>query len=751
MTSRSLSSNFAGMVWDTVRRNIWALALSLLSFLLTMPLPMAMIIQNRQQQIRELTKIGQDIGNLRKDMLQQVGFLAGMNNVFVKLAVIGLAVVCGVALFRYLHSRQQTDFYHALPVSRGKLFAVNFTAGFVSVLAAYLVSLLLTGAIASMGGCGEAFWSLGLIKGIALNITFFLVIYAISILCTVLCGNTIVSLLLLTWTMFSLPLISAIVTWLQSHFYSTFAGNTDLWTILLGRGSPIIQYLAVSTSLQPSGYLLSQTWLVMEQPLRLGSLLGIFFAIAVVALVLSYVMFCRRKSECAGSALAFSGLRLPLKIWCVLVMTYVGAMVFANLASDFWMPFGMVLAGILTHCLMEMIYAFDFRAALRHWKSGLLILVVVCASVGAIKLDLFGYDKALPQEGNIKAVSVEAWGGIRLEYGREKNTGRQYFADLTTPETIAAAARIAELGVQSLEHIEAESPAMLKSYNISLHFEMKNGSQMARQYTIYAFSEQEVAEIEALLAQIRCSEEYIVRRDAAYMYRRADSLQDEEARKYVQDGIEVYTMQSQGVAATIREPQQVDAIYAALQRDALRLTPESLMQSVPRMYLKLVSYSGDGGGYYSKYNGGPYYSSGYDSEDQIILYDNYTETLRLIEQYTGQKPEVLPASAVRAIEVECVPVQGSGELVESDEIAVKLAAGQAVVKAVTDPAEIEQLLQNATDERFDADSSDQRINIPGLEDYFFLVTYLNQNDGGLYLRYPGTNAPYELLKSYFDL
>ena len=60
--------------------------------------------------------------------------------------------VCGVAVFRYLHDRQQVDFYHALPINRTHLFIVNYVSGILMVLPIFvLVYAVTAGAAFSMG------------------------------------------------------------------------------------------------------------------------------------------------------------------------------------------------------------------------------------------------------------------------------------------------------------------------------------------------------------------------------------------------------------------------------------------------------------------------------------------------------------------------------------------------------------------------------------------------------------------------
>ena len=62
------------------------------------------------------------------------------------------AVIAGTAVFYYLHNRQRTDFYHSLPLSRTKLFTINYTAGALLVLLPYVINILFTLIVVAANG-----------------------------------------------------------------------------------------------------------------------------------------------------------------------------------------------------------------------------------------------------------------------------------------------------------------------------------------------------------------------------------------------------------------------------------------------------------------------------------------------------------------------------------------------------------------------------------------------------------------------
>ena len=228
MMSRNSCSK--GLVRDCMKRNLWAIVLSTVGFFMAQLLPVIMTAQH------SLSAHKQDLVNLSaadaaaswQGYVESVGEMLGGQNVFVKLAVIILAVTCGVSMFAYLHNRRKVDFYHSLPISRSRLFAVNYATGALCALVPYLVLHALSIVSACAMGFGEVV-NASLIGVIASNVIFFFLLYAMAAVTTILCGNTVITLLLGLWVYFGPTLVTALWQGLKSMFFQTYV--TDASTI----------------------------------------------------------------------------------------------------------------------------------------------------------------------------------------------------------------------------------------------------------------------------------------------------------------------------------------------------------------------------------------------------------------------------------------------------------------------------------------------------------------------------------------
>lgn len=487
MTSKNLS--YKTLVRRNLSSRLWLVALTLLGSLGTLLLPLFMVRESFQGQMRMLLS-PEKLETEGKEILQSaqegVLFLLSMDNYVVKVALILLASVCGVAVFRYLHDRQQVDFYHALPINRTHLFIVNYVSGILMVLPIFVLVYAVTAGAAFSMGFG------GLVTGNVIAHTvlghslFFLVNYTVMVMCTVLTGNTIITVLLALWVQFSLPLAAFMHQAWQMMLHVTFTVPSEQQMYTITNGSPIIKYFTSLTrpEIDPD-FVGTFGMAVVWYPLVLG----------VVLLALSYVLFVRRRSERAGAAVAFEPLKAPLHWYMSLFMGSACALLFAVMfGSDNhgWAWFGLVLGVVLFHAIVEIIYEFDFRALFHHWKQMLILCAAAVAVFAGFRADIFGYDSYVPDQSQVEAVGL--WTELTrndLYMGPYEN-GENYPTYLQDTESIQTVIAIAQTCIPNLEkqHGQQAEPVVQQpeevdfSENIIVAYQLKNGKKQVRSYHV---------------------------------------------------------------------------------------------------------------------------------------------------------------------------------------------------------------------------------------------------------------------------
>ncbi len=649
MMSRNFCSK--GLVRDGMRRNLWAIVLSTVGFFMAQLLPVLMTAQH------SLSAHKQDLVNMNaadaaaswEGYVESVGQMLGGQNPFAKAAVIILAITCGVSMFAYLHNRRKVDFYHSLPISRSRLFAVNYATGALCALVPYLVLHVLSIVGACAMGFGGAV-NASLIGVIVSNVIFFFLLYAMAAVTTIVCGNTIIALLLGLWVYFGPTLTTALWQGLKGMFFQTYTPDVSMTSLLFcNKFAPLIEYFAVngakmsgSAAETASNYASSAIGTIINPGLQTAqSAIGLLIGYAVAAIVitaLALFLFRIRKSERAGTALAFNPIKLPIKIIICAVMGTAFAEVLQMLAyeSKLWFWVGLVLGTVIFHCVVEIIYAFDFRAIVRKPVQLVIILAVLCAGLLTMQFDVFGYDKWLPDEGSIEAAAPTEFNvdaGILL----------------SEPENIAATRQLAVLGVESLNQTsEDDTPTI---YTV-IAFQMKNGQVKTRAYNLPSTDE-----VLALEKQVFQSAEYKQKNWSLF------TLSD--VNEGYHRNIDFYTNgDGYNCVGTLSDPQKVQDIIDTLQKETLTHTGDA--RPVLRMEF---SQQGDNEAM----------NSDYYSEGAVCVTDKDVKTLALIKKYTNIVPKAISAENVKSVALSIyLPDKDFWQGVQ-----------------VTDKADIDALLKNA--------------------------------------------------------
>lgn len=684
MTSKSFSSK--GLLGNSMRRSLWALVLSGVGFFLSLLLPVLMQVQNALEMraiwIKERPQA--EVASNWSSAMSSVSELLGGINPLPKMVFLVLAVVCGVALFAYLHNRQKVDFYHSLPISRTRLFANNFLTGIVCTFSTYFVMLAITLACTFAMGCGEAVHWDEIGGAVLCNLIIFLLVYALTVLTTVFCGHTVITLLLLVWVFFSPMLIRILQIGLFTNFYETYTSADAYYNLGLAAFlSPVFQYFGIDgLHFRGSSFVFGGT----DGSSALGLLVGYLIAAAVVT-ALALFLFRIRRSERAGTALAFTPTKLPIKVYMCLVMGVAFGWVFGMIAGNFWFWPGLVIGTVLFHWIVEIIYAFDIRAIFAKPLHLLAILVVLVAGMLAMQFDVTGYDTWLPDRADITAVDID-----NLEEAPQ----------LTDPSNIDAVYRLMEIGVQ---YVEGEAPQAEFYRGVTVACQL-GGRTVRRYYTV-----PETDEVNALLAQIEQSEAY--KRAKWPLFRFEEASTDPGRQSNLT--ISAYTATG-NLSAEVSNVAQVTQIITTLREESLSRTENS------KPVIRLSMYYLDSEGGYE------YFGDAYVNEED-------TETLALIEQFTGLVP---------------APFSMETDDIASIRIDYSISYGydQSVIETVevTDRADIEALLKNAIDDMYTDESAG--IRVANRENYTIDIVALQPDGDAIWLTYTEEDWPYEIVDKY---
>lgn len=388
MTSKKYSSNLK-MTFSVIKRNLWLMVLAFIGFIFAMPVATAISNQRKAQFMASLNDATQ---NEITQALQNTA--NNLNSIFYNCSIIIViigSILAAIVLFYYLTQRKQIDFYHSLPIKRGKLFAINYSAGFLIFLIPFAICVLLNACIIAAMGYGSFFnWGLYSLYVLKLILAFF-ALYSMMILAITLSGTIIMSLLLMIAMNGFCPLIIMLREVLHRYFYETFWSDSVTSLLWAKYTSPFFNAVQYNT----------------EAIFNI-----ILFLVGIAAIILALLCYKKRNSEVAGRSLAFKNskhiVRVPLSLLGALCMALIFYMI--GNYTLIWLYFGAIAGSILIAQFLQIWIEGEFSAIKKGWISVIVTAVIACGIFVYVSNDMGHYDTYLPEAGKVESVQIQMAG-----------------------------------------------------------------------------------------------------------------------------------------------------------------------------------------------------------------------------------------------------------------------------------------------------------------------------------------------------
>lgn len=610
MTSKNL---FINLMKENAKRRISALSLAILGFLFCLPVFGAICIS------RWMERLAQGRTTFEKIILSYSRDVLGMENDLIVLLVFTLAILMGISGYSYLFSKAKTDLYHSIPVKRNTLFFVSYVNGILFFVIPYAVTLALATIL------GKAY---GLINTVSLStmLTSFLVtslcyimIYTTVIAATMLTGNVIIALFAAGTFLLYGPLVKLLFIECQETFFHTyyFQYNFD----------------SIKRFYSPASVYLN---LIAELSKKDGSIAGLLLEAVIITVLMALLclfLYRKRPSEAAGHAIAFPKICPYVKLMIIIPASLFGGLFFREIcekrsANDIWFVFGLLITIILTHAIMEIVFQFDFKAALHH-PTQLLLGIAIASLIAVIfRFDLVGYDRYLPKAASLSSVSINFNAldtGITYvdlsQYSEEDDSYSKYYSILADPSEyrlknihitdIDASLSLAQSGIETVKQMRAngntlrdemESDERDSRYTyVDFCYHLKNGENVYRSYPI------EIAKNMEHLNKIYTSEEF---KKGEFPILSIDDYKKEKFLYYSPLG--AYSLSE-------LSEQEMSELLSTYQRELLAQDFTSLTESTP------IGHIASKRSYTSPYYEYTYYE-GY-------IYPSFHDTIALLEKH----------------------------------------------------------------------------------------------------------------------
>lgn len=622
MTSRN---SFLISMRENMKRRMWYPLLLLLIQIFEYPVAVAMVLSNNR--INDMRMASGTVSETR--IYTYLNSLLGVSTLPVVLAVI-FGVLAALQGFSYLNNRKKVDLYHSVPVSKSRRFWVIVTNSFLMYAVIHLLCVLLALGIAALFHCMSGTFFAWAMLDVAFNLVGFLAGFAVTLVAAMLTGNTVVTLLgtavLAGYELLMRLLVQEHLSSFFNH-YSYLSDNSlsleKLWT------SPIAIWVwfVSKVSWADGRAVLDEGMYKTIAGNASWSALPKTLVLIVIFMAVGYVLYRKRGSEAAGKAMAFSGIKQPLKIIMLVPISLTFGLVFRSLSYSpmAFEIFGLVVGLLLGHCIIEMIYEFDLKAPLRHLPSLGVATLLSAVILMFFALDPLGYDRYVPNPDKVEYAGVyleqmQHGDFVNLEESPEINfsytSDMEWVLERMKCTDTGLICQLAEQGMKD----RTNSDGSRLTYG-TVHYHMKNGKDIYRRIALSLDEDRD------LLAAVLQDEGY---QASAYQ------LNTKEFENLVGNMTWSYENASRSYDGTRVDIQE---IYDTYRKEFNARSFDTMLKEVPvgRINFQLEIQRSEN--QTSSFNW--YYP----------VYESFTETIALLEQHGMTVQENIPADQVEEISV----------------------------------------------------------------------------------------------------
>ena len=502
MTSKN---SFLARLIENAKRRAWLVVVSLLVFVLAIPVYTAMnisVISQREYLIEEM-RVQEALYKFASSM-----YSSSDGVIF---TLVGLfAIISGIQGFSYLYDRNKIDFYHSKPVKAVTRFFSIWTNGILVWLIPYTIGTLLNLVLFAANGILDVklFGSAWLYLVLAFGL--YLCLYHLAILALMMTGKLSVTCLGIMVFLFYEACVRVLIGSYFEYFYQFFYMADGA-----GWMTPV---------LSPLTFLSNYSEEIWSAPVTMFFLL--LFAAGV--LILAFWCYRKRPTELAGSAMTFSAVKPIIKIGIAVPVGLAAGLATCAIVSyaphagtggpGFPIFIG-VLGVLLTCCLIQVIYEADIRGIF-HKKSHIVISFVIAMCVALIfRFDLTGFDTRIPDAEDVEYATIltdsgSRYGNAYLDdeltwVGKEEYVNKYMYL---TGETAEAVRKLAAHSINLyLQQSEEEFSEKYEYNYVVFTFHQKNGSVICREIPVAVREETAASYIE----QIENSEAFIRANESA--------------------------------------------------------------------------------------------------------------------------------------------------------------------------------------------------------------------------------------------
>lgn len=408
-------------------------------------------------------------------------------------------IVIASILFFYLHRRASADLFHALPVSRSRLFLSHYMAGLTLLLLPLAVSF---GTILLYGGlyAGPAYHPQRILMELFGWAVAEMAIFTVASFVAVNTGTTFDQVVFTIGVSCAAPGLYLLVNLFADQTLAGFSMENAFFS--------------------PSKLLMVCPFTVMIDRMSRNEVggqldvwsndLALFIWVAVSLLLLgaSLLVYRRRPSEYCGRSTSRGVLKTLLKYVAAVFCGFGLALLFSGFESKIITILGALLGAALCYVIFEAIFARGFSTFRRALPGLSLSVVGTVVCVSAIVTGWFGFEGYLPPPDQVASVEISYIGYLE-NYPNYWELPREQLVRLTGREEIETVLSYHRKAIGENDPFSQQEELRSSPCSV-LRYQLKDGREVVRCYDWAS------VETGRLLQSIDGSEEFVRQRDPLF-------------------------------------------------------------------------------------------------------------------------------------------------------------------------------------------------------------------------------------------
>ena len=370
------------------------------------------------------------------------------------------AVLAAMTLFNYLYHSRSANGLHALPLKREGHFLTHYAAGMSYFIIPNAVLAVLT--LVFELYLGEVNISVILLNFVYMTLIV-LFFFSFAVFCAQFAGHVV-----------ALP--AFYVIWNFFFLVLTFIVQQMLTLMLYGFRS-VSRISEVAMNLTPVVRLMEKvdSWSLANQAATFW--IVVYGAVGCVFAVAALLIYRRRQLETAGDVIA---IRQAKPVFRYGIAFFFGSgMAFFTMAifsiyNDVFFYAAMVLWGLVGYYVAEMLLQKNFRVLKKGFKGAMGYALVMLVLFVGIRSDLSGFERRVPAPEQVESIQISGLHTIG------NDTAGYRHNDFSTVEEIEALTDVHQAILNHRSEVDDYNDA----YNITITYQLKDGSDMTRAYTV---------------------------------------------------------------------------------------------------------------------------------------------------------------------------------------------------------------------------------------------------------------------------